>query len=351
MTTGKQTTHRPWLRRKVASFTYRRRGDPRDGPPEPPFPLESESLYRNPFTIADLDAFDDATVRGIFLAEDAQVTLDDLAAAFHDAPPPLVERVRAQLPTDLRRRFTRRLRRDETSEAVSEASRRILDALFWELTYWKTPELYEELTEGERLHPGIFRDLAPHLRGRVVLDAGAGSGRATFECLGRRAARVYAVEPSAGLLRILREKAVEHPAHRRIVPIQGRFKSLPLDAGSVDLTIACSAFTADPDQGGEEGLAELRRVTKPGGRVVIIWPRVEDHAWFAAHGFHYVTLPMRREMTVHFRSLSSATRVIRRFYGRNREVTRYLAEHKSAEIPFSVLRFTPPHDYCWLKVK
>ncbi|MGZ3638288.1 MAG: class I SAM-dependent methyltransferase, partial [Ktedonobacterales bacterium] len=228
---------------------------------------------------------------------------------------------------------------------------RLLDNLFWELTYWKTPNLYEALIEGERIHPGIFRRLTPDIRGKDVLDAGAGSGRATFACLRAGAHRVYAVEPSPGLLRILKSKCASYPAHRQIIPARGRFDHLPLEDDSVDLALSCSAFTADPDQGGEPGLAELRRVTRAGGKIVLIWPRPQDYAWLAAHGFHYVALPAPPDMAARFRSLATALQVARRFYAHNTAAIRYLLRRRRPEIPFSILGVNPPHDYCWLPVE
>jgi hypothetical protein len=91
-------------------------------------------------------------------------------------------------------------------------------------------------------------------------------------------------------------------------------------------------------------------VTKPGGKIVLIWPRREDYEWLAEHGFQYVALPMDQEMQVHFRSLQSALRCARRFYARNKAVVDYILTHRQPEVPFSVLGFNPPCDYCWLRV-
>jgi ubiquinone/menaquinone biosynthesis C-methylase UbiE len=180
---------------------------------------------------------------------------------------------------------------------------------------------------------------------------GAGSGRASFECLSHGAKLVYAVEPSPGLLHILRQKLAGRPENQRIVPYKGRFDCIPLEDSSVDVALSCSAFTAESEQGGEAGLAELRRVTKPGGKIVLIWPRVEDYGWLNAHGFHYIALPTRQEMCVHFRSLQIALQVARRFYAHNQAVVRYLLKRRQPEVPFSVLGFNPPRDFCWLIVE
>lgn len=309
---------------------------------------EQAPLFDNPFQIEDLLVFDDETLRDLLAHELAGLTQTDLALSLQGASARLVERISHALPHQERARFQAALRRTITREEAEAARRRLLDALFWELTYWKTPDLYEELTEGERIHPGIFRQLAPDLRGRQVLDAGAGSGRATFECLRQGAQRVYAVEPSPGLLRLLEGKLARYPARQRITPIQGRFDALPLGEASVDLSLACSAFTVE--QGGEPGLAELKRVTRPGGKVVFIWPRPEDYHWLAARGFQYAALPMPEEPRVSFHSLSSALRAARRFYARQPAVQRYLLRSRRPDVPFSVLGPNPPHDYCWLRV-
>jgi hypothetical protein len=120
---------------------------------------------------------------------------------------------------------------------------------------------------------------------------------------------------------------------------------------SVDLTLSCSAFTAAPEQGGECGLAEMLRVTRSGGKIVLIWPRREDREWLSARGFRYVALPVQREMCVHFRSLQSALHCAQRFYAHNKAVAQYLLSQRQPEVPFSVIGINPPRDYCWLEVQ
>lgn len=308
-------------------------------------------LFENPFSIEDLLVFDDTTMQRLLSYSSFGLTLEDLARSLHGAAKPLVRRIRRNVPAQQRAHFEQELRRPAGAGEVKKARQRVLDGLFWELTYWKTPNLYEELTEGEQLHPGIFQRLASDIRGKIVLDVGAGSGRASFECLRYGARLVYAVEPSPGLLRILEQKVGNQPASNRIMPYQGRFEHIPLEDGRVDLALSCSAFTAEPEQGGEPGLAELKRVTKVGGKIVLIWPRKEDYSWLVGHGFRYVSIPLHREMLVRFRSLQSAIRCARLFYAHNKSVVRYLLKKRKPEVPFSVLGINPPHDYCWLTVE
>ena len=310
-----------------------------------------ETKFENPFQLEDLLIFDEANFCRIVGGCAQKMALVDFAWGMHAASPRLLARLLACLSSEQRAGFLREWLRPAPWSSSERARHFVLDMLFWELTYWKTPELYEELTAGERLHPGIFQQLEPFLRDKVVLDIGAGSGRASFECAHHGARLVYAVEPSPGLLRLLRQKLADDPAGRCIIAGPGDFTHVPLASRSVDLALACSAFTAEPESGGEPGLAELRRVIRPGGYLVIIWPRPQDRRWLAERGFHYIMLPCTQEMYVHFSSFASARRCVRRFYAHNQDAQRYLLHSSQPELPFSVLGVNAPCDYCWLQVR
>ena len=308
------------------------------------------SQCESPFSIEDLDIFDDKTLHIILGNCGFGITLDKLARCLHGVNEDLIRRVEQNLHPSMRSTFMHELQKP-VSEALIESDRcSVLDALFWELTYWKTPDLYEELIEGEQLHPGIFQQMEPDIRNKTVLDAGAGSGRATFECVQYGARKVYAIEPSPGLLRILRQKLVCQSDPCLVMPLQGRFDKLPLADNSVDTALSCSAFTSDPAQGGEPGLTELKRVTKPGGKLIIIWPRTQDHGWFLEHNFCYVVLPVYQEMHIRFRTIWSAVRCVQRFYANNSKVVDYIVRERKPEIPFTMLGVNPPCDYYWLRV-
>ena len=309
-----------------------------------------QTLFENPFYIEDLRVLDAGMLQHILSHAQFGITLEEWACAVHDASYIVIDHLRQCMAPKQREYFTRLLQLPYDSEQSKRIRKQILDQLFWELTYWKTPELYEALTEGEHLHAGIFQSLEPDIHAHIVLDAGAGSGRATIECLRAGAGRVYAVEPSPGLLRILRRKLLAQEGGERVIVAQGRFEALPLEDQSVDVALSCSAFTAEAEQGGEEGLRELRRVTRRGGKIVIIWPRSEDRAWLEAHGFRYVFLPIVQEMKVTFPSLQDALFCARRFYAHNPAVTHHLLATQCPEVPFSVIGLEPPHYYCWLQV-
>ncbi len=301
--------------------------------------------FETPFEIEDLEIFDDETLRFILSNCGLGLTVEKLARSLHGVNEGLIQRIERNLLSSQCPVFLHELHRPISEALVKVARRDVLHTLFWELTYWKTSDLYEELIEGEQLHPGIFQQLEPDIRNKVVLDVGAGSGRATFKCVQHGATKVYAVEPSPGLLRILHQKIVSQTESYRIIPLKGRFDRLPLADDSVDTALSCSAFTSDPVQGGEPGLVELRRVIKHGGKLIIIWPRTQDHQWFVEHGFCYVVLPMKEEMRISFRTIESALRCVQRFYANNSKVVEYVVRERKPEIPFSMLGLNPPCDY------
>jgi ubiquinone/menaquinone biosynthesis C-methylase UbiE len=315
-------------------------------------PPQPEPHFEHTFTLADLAALDDETVASTIRASACSLAPEALALALTGAPVALKHRIaRAALPMgEFRPRLDGDCWRPHSGEATARARTALLDAFFWELTYWRTPELYDELTAGEELHPGIFARLGPELRGRTILDVGAGAGRATFACLECGPERVIAVEPSPGLRTILRRKLTWRQDGWRVEVLAGRFGALPVPAASVDVALACSAFTAAPEQGGEPALAEMRRVLRPGGLIIIIWPVPQDFAWLARRGFQYEAVPVLGRPAVHYRSRASAERIVRRFYANLPEALRYVrAGHRS--IPYDLLGGNPPHDYCWLRVE
>ena len=311
--------------------------------------VASDDDSQSPFSIEDIGVFDDETLQHIVSNETYGVTVKQLAYSLHGASPDLIKRVKRSIVPGQRIHFMRQLRRSLSADEIQCNRKRVLDELFWELTYWQTPDLYEELTEGEKIHPAIFQHLDADLRDKVVLDAGAGSGRASFECLHHRARMIYAMEPSPGLRRIFARK-LSPEQQKRLQLCSGRFDAIPLPDNSVDVALSCSAFTANPEQGGEPSLREFRRVTRAGGKIVIIWPRVEDRAWLEQHGFHYFSVPLHHEMHVHFRSLRIALECVRRFYASSQEAIDYLLSRQKPEVPFSLLHMHPPCEYCWLSV-
>jgi len=173
-----------------------------------------------------------------------------------------------RLPAAVRAHELGRVPRGETED-------RLRRGLFWTLVYHLEPERWDELARHEPIHPGLI-EMLPRDVQRAV-DVGAGSGRLTAH-LARRSRHTVAVEPSRGLGRLLCGRLPD------VSLVAGWAERLPLRDGWSELTAACGALGPDPVI-----LAELRRVTSPGGTIALISP--EHPEWFEAHGWHRTAIP------------------------------------------------------------
>ena len=228
------------------------------------------------------------------------------------------------LTHDERRRYAR----DQDSDPQADIT------LAWELLYRLEPELYERMARAEQLHPGISGWLPPSAD-RIV-EVGAGSGRLTLELIDR-GREVVAIEPAAGLRRILEQK-LRHAGHgHRARVTDGFFDDLPVESGFADLVVACSVFTPAPGHGGDAGLAEMERVCRPGGCVVIVWPN--NIGWLAARNYQYVSFP--GPMSVEFTSHREAVELAEIFYPR---AVAEVRRRGSRRVPYEVLGINPPRD-------
>lgn len=104
------------------------------------------------------------------------------------------------------------------------------------------------------------------LHGQAVFDAGCGSGRYMLHALRRGAARVTGVDLSPHMLaRAGTELAALH-ADAPVALVQGSLAALPLPDAQADLTV-CGLVVGHLDDL-RQSLAELRRVTRPGGTLL-----------------------------------------------------------------------------------
>jgi SAM-dependent methyltransferase len=121
------------------------------------------------------------------------------------------------------------------------------------------------------LAPGLA-DLAGVRAGQSVLDVGCGSGALTAELVRRLGPEaVAAVDPSESLL------AATHARHPGIDARLAAAEELPYADGTFDATLAQLVvhFMTDPGA----GLAEMARVTRPGGVVAAsVWDMAGDRA-------------------------------------------------------------------------
>jgi len=97
--------------------------------------------------------------------------------------------------------------------------------------------------------------------GATVLDLAAGTGKLT-RLLVERFERVIAVEPLDGMRAVLEELVPEAEA------LAGEAEALPLPDASVDAVFVGEAFHWF---GGPAAVAEIVRVLRPGGTLVLMW--------------------------------------------------------------------------------
>lgn len=96
----------------------------------------------------------------------------------------------------------------------------------------------------------------------LVLDAGAGTGQLGVALRGAGYTRLHAMDLSAGMLAVAREKHVY--ADLREGKLGG---PLGYADGAYDAVIACGVFTTG--HAPPTGLRELVRITRPGGHVIL----------------------------------------------------------------------------------
>ncbi len=140
------------------------------------------------------------------------------------------------------------------------------------------PEL---VLTGERTLPGIpdeaywferhlvAYDLAADLvDGKVVLDAGCGEGYGLAEARWHGATRAIGVDNEAPV--VAHVQAVYGAQDDGIEAIRADLADLPLEDDTIDVVVSFQVIEHLHDVGGY--LAELRRVTRPGGRILIATP-------------------------------------------------------------------------------
>jgi SAM-dependent methyltransferase len=138
-----------------------------------------------------------------------------------------------------------------------------------------TYELENGALDRDGLVLDAMRSLAPWA-GRTLLDLGCGSGF-WLPVYAREAARVIGVEPDPTLLPLAAARAGGPEL------LAGSAEHIPLPDASVDVVHARFAYFFPPDV--DAGLAEVLRVLRPGGTLVVV---DNDH-----HNSEFATLLAR----------------------------------------------------------
>ncbi len=114
------------------------------------------------------------------------------------------------------------------------------------------------------------------LRGQSVLDAGCGSGRYMLHALQRGAARVTGVDLSLEMLERAGAELGARPHDADIELVQGDLMALPVPDASANLVVCGLAIGHLRRL--QPVLAELRRVTRPGGMLLLSDVHPTGHA-------------------------------------------------------------------------
>ncbi|MBB5913439.1 SAM-dependent methyltransferase [Nocardia transvalensis] len=127
--------------------------------------------------------------------------------------------------------------------------------------------------------------------GTRVIDVGCGQGRHSFEAY-RRGGDVVAFDQNADDLADVKvmfgamAEAGEAPAYAKAEAVQGDALALPYDNEEFDIVVASEILEHIPED--DRAIAELVRILKPGGALVVTVPRwlPERICWLLSDEYH-----------------------------------------------------------------
>jgi demethylmenaquinone methyltransferase/2-methoxy-6-polyprenyl-1,4-benzoquinol methylase len=103
---------------------------------------------------------------------------------------------------------------------------------------------------------------------KVLLDVATGTGDFALECLALKPEKIYGIDISKGMLEKGKEKVLRKGLQKQIELSYGDSENIPFDDQKFDaITVA---FGVRNFENLEQGLSEMLRVLKPGGKAVIL---------------------------------------------------------------------------------
>jgi demethylmenaquinone methyltransferase/2-methoxy-6-polyprenyl-1,4-benzoquinol methylase len=103
---------------------------------------------------------------------------------------------------------------------------------------------------------------------KLILDVATGTGDFAVETLKLNPDKVIGIDISEGMLEVGRKKMKARGLDDRIELISGDSENLPFEENKFDAVVV--AFGVRNFENLEKGLAEMHRVLKPGGRMVVL---------------------------------------------------------------------------------
>lgn len=173
-----------------------------------------------------------------------------------------------------------------TEEEMREAETYLLQAHETFVVY-AYPEVMNQVNYIRNWNPRHLYELV-NLDGKVVLDVGSGTGRLAFAAA-RRAKRVYASEPCDRLREYMRDR-IKAEGIRNMKVLDGEVLDLPYEDDTFDVVL--SGHVVGDHY--EEELAEMARITKSGGWLVICngddeFKRTKPDGELTSRGFEWLS--------------------------------------------------------------
>ena len=178
---------------------------------------------------------------------------------------------------------TYKLSNAPSSEQIRQAEITVLNTINDLLVYAVDPAIYDaqlflDWDSNELLKLTDFNQ-------KIVIDIGSGTGKLAFVAAGH-ASVVFAVEPVGNLRLYLKQKA-QALKLTNVYPVDGLITDLPFPAGFSDITLGGHVFGDHP----EAEYTEMRRVTKPGGMLILCPGSSQSenkaHAYLLSLGFEW----------------------------------------------------------------
>jgi demethylmenaquinone methyltransferase / 2-methoxy-6-polyprenyl-1,4-benzoquinol methylase len=119
---------------------------------------------------------------------------------------------------------------------------------------------------------------------KLILDVATGTGDFAIQALKLNPEKVIGVDISEGMLDVGRKKMVDRGYDQVIELLSGDSENLPFEENKFDAIIV--AFGVRNFEDLQKGLAEMLRVLKPGGRVVVL-EFSKPTAWYFKPLYHF----------------------------------------------------------------